>query len=460
MFKLLLIWRYFLKRRVAWLAVVAVAMIVLMVVVVLSVMGGLLADVKQHNHDWSGDIIISRASAVGFPQYEAFQSLLRQQSCIAETTPVVRSFGLWYTSPAELIGIRPASFSGVTQFSQSLYLKPDLLTNPGALAASPGGKPGCIIGHIAGSGFSSKKAIQQAYSESPGSHFIEEIPVTIFALNSRGRLTGSLAGEHGSFIVVDISETGLVDIDFSARYVDFDVLQKLCWMDGSDGSPARTSEIRIKLKEGENLEKSRQLIATLWQDFVSLQSESDRRLLADVRVQDWQTFRRSFVAPVENEKSMMTLVFSLLSFVAIFIIFAIFYMIVTEKIKDLGILKSVGGSGSALAQVFLGYGALIGLIGAGFGGLLGAMIVRYSNEILVGINRSIDWVNSLSESWQLRNIMIWDPEMYAITSIPNQIDFAQVGFIMLAAIASSLLGAIIPARRAAGLPVVNSLRAD
>ena len=460
MFKLLLIWRYFLKRRVAWLAVVAIAMIVLMVVVVLSVMGGLLADTKKRNHDWSGDIIISRASAVGFPQYEAFQSLLRQQSCIAKTTPVVRSFGLWNTSPAELIGIRPASFSGVTQFAQTLYLKPDLLTNPSALAASPGGKPGSIIGHIAGSGFSSKKAIQQASRENPGFHFFEEIPVTIFALNSRGRLTGSLAGERGNFIDVDFSETGLVDIDFNALYVDFDILQKLCWMDGSDGMPARTSEIRIKLKEGEDLEQSRQQIAALWQEFISLQSELDRRLLVDVRVQDWLTFRRSFVAPVENEKSMMTLVFSLLSLVAIFIIFAIFYMIVTEKIKDLGILKSVGGSGSALAQVFLGYGLLIGLIGAGFGGLLGSLIVRYSNEILLSINRSLDWVNSLSDSWQLGNIMIWDPEMYAITSIPNQIDFAQVGFIMLAAIVSSLLGAIIPACRAAGLPVVNSLRAE
>ena len=70
MYKLLLIWRYFLKKRVAYIAVLAVLLLVMLVLVVLSIMSGLLEDTRQRNHRWTGDLVVGRDSLVGFAYYD------------------------------------------------------------------------------------------------------------------------------------------------------------------------------------------------------------------------------------------------------------------------------------------------------------------------------------------------------------------------------------------------------
>ena len=70
MYKLLLIFRYLLHKRVTLIAVVALILLVMMTIVVLGIMSGLLEQTRRRNHDWSGDIILQRDSLVGFPFYE------------------------------------------------------------------------------------------------------------------------------------------------------------------------------------------------------------------------------------------------------------------------------------------------------------------------------------------------------------------------------------------------------
>ena len=67
--------------------------------------------------------------------------------------------------------------------------------------------------------------------------------------------------------------------------------------------------------------------------------------------------------------------------VAGFGILAIFYMIVVEKTRDIGILKSLGASGRGVMGIFLGYGLSLGLVGSGVGMVVGLLFVRYINEI-------------------------------------------------------------------------------
>ena len=122
-------------------------------------------------------------------------------------------------------------------------------------------------------------------------------------------------------------------------------------------------------------------------------------------------------------------------------------MIVTEKIKDLGIVKSVGGSRLGISQIFLGYGALVGLVGAVIGTILGILIVTHSNEI-----------EGLLNAWF--GFRLWDPEVYAISRIPDAVDYGQAAVIGLVAILACILGASLPARRAAKLEVVETLRVD
>ena len=66
---------------------------------------------------------------------------------------------------------------------------------------------------------------------------------------------------------------------------------------------------------------------------------------------------------------------------AVFLIFCIFYMIVVEKTKDIGIIKSVGATSGGVAGIFLGYGLAIGIVGGALGLLLSYLIVTNINEI-------------------------------------------------------------------------------
>ena len=56
-------------------------------------------------------------------------------------------------------------------------------------------------------------------------------------------------------------------------------------------------------------------------------------------------------------------------------------MIVVEKTRDIGILKSLGASAGGIMGVFMGYGLTLGLVGAGAGMIGGLLFVAYINEI-------------------------------------------------------------------------------
>jgi lipoprotein-releasing system permease protein len=135
----------------------------------------------------------------------------------------------------------------------------------------------------------------------------------------------------------------------------------------------------------------------------------------------------------------------MISIVAIFLIFCIFYMIVVEKTKDIGIIKSVGATSTGVAGIFLGYGTAIGVVG-GIAGLgVAYVIVKNINEIHTAMG-------------EMLGLKIWDPEVYAFDVIPNTMDPKTVIIIVGVAIVSSILGALVPAIRAARMNPVEALR--
>ena len=94
MYKLKLAIRYFLRRRITSLAVVAVALCVFIVVVVMTVMNGLVREFRDKNHNFVGDCVISTDSLVGFPYYAEFIAELDKQDFVAARSGAIRSFRL------------------------------------------------------------------------------------------------------------------------------------------------------------------------------------------------------------------------------------------------------------------------------------------------------------------------------------------------------------------------------
>ena len=92
-------------------------------------------------------------------------------------------------------------------------------------------------------------------------------------------------------------------------------------------------------------------------------------------VTTWRDEQGALLMAVQTETAILNVILSIIILVAGFGILAIFYMIVMEKTRDIGVLKSLGASGRGVMGIFLAYGLLLGLVGAG-AGMVGGLLFR------------------------------------------------------------------------------------
>jgi len=260
------------------------------------------------------------------------------------------------------------------------------------------------------------------------------------------------------FRYIDDSRTGIHEIDSKTVYVGFDRLQELLSMgslEREDGTRAgaRCSQIQIKLNEAfarpqSALLETKKRIADAWKKFADeIPADGlEIQLLGRVRISTWEEMQSTYIAAIEKEKFLVLIMFGVISIVAVLLILCIFYMIVQEKTRDVGIIKSVGGSTEGIAAVFLTYGAAIGIVGAVMGSTLGIAFVSHINEIQ-------DWLARINPSWR-----VWSPETYSFDQIPSDWKLNEVICISVMAILASVAGAAIPAIRAGRTWPVESLR--
>jgi lipoprotein-releasing system permease protein len=263
-----------------------------------------------------------------------------------------------------------------------------------------------------------------------------------------------IAGDKSerNYWIVDDSRTTVWQYDNQMVYVPFDILQKDLRMDeqtftdAASGEkqiqPARTRDIQIAAKGGADLDAVKIQVQKIVDE---VSTEHNIGVQFPTSVETWRESQATFLDAVEHEKALVTVLFAMISVVAIFLIFCIFYMIVVEKTKDIGIIKSVGATSAGVAGIFLGYGLAIGVVGSGLGLLVGYLIVHNINYLHTEMGR-------------LMGIQIWNPEVYAFDIIPDKMIPGQVTVIITVAIVSSVLGALVPAIRAARMNPVEALR--
>ena len=100
----------------------------------------------------------------------------------------------------------------------------------------------------------------------------------------------------------------------------------------------------------------------------------------DYRIQTWYDLQQSLYDVMRLEKWGASAVMILIIVVAAFSITGALSMVVIEKRRDIGVLQAMGASARDIRRIFLQEGALIGLLGAGIGFVVGLGVVLLQQE--------------------------------------------------------------------------------
>jgi ABC-type lipoprotein release transport system permease subunit len=237
---------------------------------------------------------------------------------------------------------------------------------------------------------------------------------------------------HATFTIVDLYESKMSEYDSSFVFVPIETLQQYRGMFDPETRIGYATSIQIKLKPGAN----GQIVRDMLRGAFVPQLYS---------VSTWRDKQGPLLAAVQMETAILNVLLFMIITVAGFGILAIFFMIVVEKTRDIGVLKSLGASRRGIMGIFLGYGLSLGCVGAGAGLVIGLAFVAYINEIadLLGM---------------ITGHEVFDPSIYYFQQIPTIVEPTTVAWVVLGALVIAVLASVLPARRAARLHPVEALR--
>ncbi|SIS69662.1 lipoprotein-releasing ABC transporter permease subunit [Phaeovulum vinaykumarii] len=159
----------------------------------------------------------------------------------------------------------------------------------------------------------------------------------------------------------------------------------------------------------------------------------------------WRDASGAFLRALDVEDNVMFVILSILVLIASMNITSGLIMLVKNKGRDIGILRTMGLTEGAILRVFFLCGAFTGVIGTAVGVLLGCLFALYIDQIMSLVN----WIAGGG---------VWDPSIRGIYELPAELRAADVGRAVGLSLGLSFLVTILPARRAARMNPVEALR--
>ena len=417
-FEWLIAWRYLRARRaeggvstMTWISLAGIALAVFALIATLGVRAGFRAEFVDTVLGSGAHVTVygdlnPETTDRRIAGYAALTERLAAVEGVERATPLIRGAVLasnrGYAAGVEVIGIELADLERIPRIA-------DPATGRGSLAAMEGGlDPGVSIG----------AGVARELGVGPGDR--------IRLLSPNGARTAlGVSPRVGSYEVAHVFQAGRWDIDRTRVYLPLAEAQSFFNREGA------ADEIEVITADPQQVDR---LIGPL------LEAAGPGAL-----VWTWRDQSGAFLRALDVEDNVMFVILSILVLIAAMNIVSGLIMLVKNKGRDIGILRTMGLTQGTVMRVFFLCGAFTGLVGTAIGVTLGCLFVLYIDPIFA-------FVNGLSGG------DAWDPSIRGIYALPALLRWGDVGTAVALSLGLSFLVTIFPARRAARLDPVEALR--
>jgi lipoprotein-releasing system permease protein len=406
-------WRYLRSRRgsrlLSLISVISIGGVIVGVsalIVIIGVMNGLQTDLREKILIGSPDIrVLTFGEDLSMSSWRSTLARVKKQGGVRAAAPFVHAQALVnaghvYGEGTFVMGIEP-DHPGLVPVT-SIRRTAD--SGDFSFRTSSGDTNGVVIG----------VRLADRLNVHPGSDSVSLLSTNLARIDP---VTGQPVPNVLKFEVSGIFETGMYEYDNAYIFMSLASAQRLAQL----GQSVTGIEVRTSSRE------AAPQIASALADTLGF----------PYRTEDWQKQNSSLFHALKLEKLGMAFILLLIVLVAAFNIVSTLTMVVTDKTREIGILRAMGMPAQSIRRIFFTQGVVIGLVGTMIGLLLGlATSVAIDHYKLISL----------------------DPSVYFIDHLPVAMDVGDVLLIVLASLLIAALATLYPARQAARLYPVEAIR--
>ena len=390
---------------ITWIALGGVMVGVTALIVVIAVMTGMQQDLREKILGSTPHVLVlEQGTALRMNDWQDVLDTVLSVPEVVTASPFVlsqvtiRRQGQDYAQAADLYGVSTEDLPGsVTAMEEQIRSGVHSLQTP----------PSGLAPVLMGSGLAVRLQV-----------FSGDTLVVVSMENLRPDVFGGLTPTLRMFEVTGTFTTGMYDYDTKNLYTTIAAAQDLLGLapDVASGIGVRTADADRAGPVGD---------------------EMQRRLGFPYFVESWITTNKALFSALKLEKLVMGLILFLIVLVAALNIVSTLVMVVSDRTREIGILKAMGMTRNGILRVFVLQGVWIGLIGTGLGALFGVLVC------------------GLLAKYEIIKI---PPDVYFVDHLPIRLEVADVLLIVAASMAVALAATIYPALQAARLQPVEAIR--
>jgi lipoprotein-releasing system permease protein len=236
-------------------------------------------------------------------------------------------------------------------------------------------------------------------------------------------LVGTLPKQK-TFKIISIFDSGLSDYNENIAYINLETLESFFNKDKKDRF------LEFYFENPKNIEIHKKKLLTLFPNAL---------------IYTWSDMNKSLFSALKVERNVMFIILSLIIIVAAFNIISGLTILVKNKTRDIGILKSIGVSSKSIKKIFFFVGFFIGTSATLFGVIFGTLFSYYIENIRQFISN-------------IFGVTLFPEDIYILNSMPSEINISSIIIISLCSIIATILVSIYPASKASSLDTVKTLK--